>query len=273
MAMLTHADFNIDALEYSREVRTNKNTGAKSVDVTTVKGSNDPAHKVRFQLGVYSDHMMRAVFGVSKPPPGQENSNRRDIDLSIESDEVLTFLRRLDERNLQAAVDNSMDWFKKSIDKAVLRDRFKPIVKDSAKPEYRPTAKTKLIFDAERNNTQIHLVTKEVPAQNGMPPRVEQYKPITMGEIPRGAKAVAIVEANGVWLGANQFGMSLVLRQLIVWPTQRTQGIEAFVGLGGTPMCAPADTGYLPPPPATYATVPPPGIYADTLDDDMADVQ
>lgn len=224
-----YQDFDMNCLSYASEVNVNKKTGAKSVKVSTVPGSNSIEHNVRFQLGVYeTGELLRAPFGVSTPMQGQEASVRRDLDLSIESDDMVAFLRALDERNLQAAVDNSMAWFKREIDKPVLRDRFRPLVKDPppSHPEYRPTVRTKLVVDAERGNTDIFLVTKE--DTSGPVPRIVNYERVSMNEIARGSKVIAIVESNGCWIGANQFGMSLTLTSLLVWPTRQSRGIEAF---------------------------------------------
>lgn len=279
MASATHyQEFDIHSLCYGNEVMTNKNTGAKSIYVSTQKGSNDPAHKIRFQLGKYeAGDIMRAPFGVSKPLPGQDpNSNRRDLDLSIDSDEMLDFLRRLDEHNLEAAVTHSMDWFKKPLEKAVLRDRFKPIVKEPAKVEYRPTARTKLNVDTERNSTQIFMVTKETPPRaDGTPGCIDEYVSATINDIQRGSKVMPIVESNGLWLGANQFGMSLLVTHLLVWPTRQSRGIDAFAGLGA-PKCVPGDNNAIR---HTGGAVEyginsggVGGMYGDAVDDDMLDV-
>ena len=263
--VVTYKEFDISALAYGTEVRTNKNTGAKSVDVTTCAGSNADEHKIRFQLGIYDGELLKAPFGVSKPAPQQENSTRRDLDLSVESDTCLDFLKRLDERNLEAAVEHSMDWFRKPLDKAVLRDRFKPIVREPTKVEYRPTARTKIVVDAERNNTQIFRVTKETPAAGGAPARIDEYVPATMADIQKGSKVMAIVETNGLWLGANQFGMSLNITHLIVWPARQTRGIEFFAGLGAPKMGA-ADPYPVAPAPATGS------MFAQSVDEEMLDL-
>ena len=134
-----------------------------------------------------------------------------------------------------------MHYWKKQHDKAVLRDRFIPIVKPSNKPEYRPTARTKLVVDAERNNSQIFLVTKETPAgDDGTPARIDEYVPATVSDISKGAKVICIVETSGLWFGANQFGMSLVITHILVWPTSQKRGIEAFSLPGGMPKCVPS---------------------------------
>ena len=264
MATPNFKDFDLNNLNYGSEVMTNKNTGAKSIYTSTQPGSNDSAHKVRFQMGIYDTDLLRAPFGVSKLMPSQDpNSTRRDLDLSIDSEDLLTFLRRLDEQNLEAAVQHSMDWWKKPLDKAVLRDRFKPIVKEPNKAEYRPTAKTKLIVGADRNNTQIFLVTKETPSTPETPGTIQEYVPITMADIPKGCKALAVVETNGLWLGANQFGMSLMVTHLLVWPTRQTRGIEAFAGLG-TPRIGDSIPQPLPPRPSTNG-----GMYGGVVDDEM----
>ena len=233
MSAPSFKDFDLNSIYYSTEVMINKSTGAKSINTSMQQGSNEFAHKVRFQMGIYDTDLLRAPFGVSRLMPSQDpNSTRRDLDLSIDSDELLSFLQRFDEQNLEAAVQHSMDWFKKTLDKAVLRDRFKSVVKESAKAEYRPTVKTKLIVGAERNNTQIFKVTKEAPSKDGVPGRIEEYVPMKMTDIEKGCKVIAVVESNGLWLGANQFGMSLVVTHLLVWPTRQTKGIEIFSGIG-----------------------------------------
>lgn len=259
---ITYKELNLNDLDYGLEVITNKNTGAKSVNVSTVKGSTDRAHKIRFQMGVYDQNeFLRAPFGVSKPMERQENHTRRDLDLSIDSDELLAFLRQLDERNLQAASDHSVDWFKKPMEKAVLRDRFKQCVREPAKAEYRPTVRTKIVVDAERNNTQIFVVTKETPAFGDQPARMEEYVPGTMQDITKGSKVIAIVETNGLWMGANQFGMSLNVTHLLVWPTQ-SRGIEAFC-LNAHPKPAQAPSGFYSP---TMG-----GMYNNAIDDMIND--
>lgn len=204
----TWQQIDLKSLDYSHEILTNKYTGAKTVNVSTEPGSKDREHRIRFQLGSIEEPL-RAPFGVSKPKENQENTSRRDLDLSIDNDDLLDFLRKLDASNLDAAVERSTDWFKKEIAKPVLADRFKPIVKEPNRAEYRPTAHTKMVVDAERNNTQIFLVSKETPAGPDGPARIDEYEPITFRDIPKGAKVMAVVETNGLWLGSNQFGMSL----------------------------------------------------------------
>ena len=106
MMTASYRDVDISALDYREDIMVNKNTGAKNCYVSTQKGSNDPAHKLRFQLGTYDTEFLRAVYGVSTPfqqGPQQADNGRRSLELSLDGDEVLDFLNKLDENTLEKA--------------------------------------------------------------------------------------------------------------------------------------------------------------------------
>ena len=233
----TYKTIDIDTIDYKNEITINKNNGAKNVYVSTQKGSNAMEHRLRFQMGVYGSEVMRAVYGVSTPLNGQDE-RRRALDLSIDSDELLTFLTRLDDNNKAAALKNAQEWFKKPLTAAEVEAFYVPIVKPSNKPDmYRPTARTKLIIDSERNNSQLFMVTKESSGSAG---RIEKYEPATINDIQKGCKTIPIVETSGLWFAQKSFGMSLVVSHLLVWPARQVRGIEAFMLPGDAPQLAPS---------------------------------
>jgi hypothetical protein len=226
MAMTTtYREVNLDTLDYKKELKTNQNTGAKTVYMSTVPGSNDPSHKLRFQLGT-TDELLRAVYGLSIPLPGQDE-RRRALDLSIDNDELLDFLKKLDEKNINAAVDNSPEWFKKQMDKNTVCNNYTALVKMPNKAEYRPTVKTKVVVDSN-NNTNIYVVRSE----SGGAGSELTYTEGSINDITKGCKCLAVVEAAGLWFAQKAFGMSLVCTHLLIWPSSQKQGIGAF-NLGG----------------------------------------
>lgn len=228
MSAIHYSNLNIEGLEYRKELNVNKTNGAKSAYVSTAKGGNDPSNRIRIQLGQYeSGEFMRSVYGLSAPLAGQTDNNRRALDLSIDSDEMLKFLQTLDAKNKQAAKTNTMEWFKKQISDTEVDAFYTPIVKPSTKAEYRPTARTKVVVDTERINTQIFVVNRE--GNDGAKNTIEEYIPGSINDISRGGKCIPIVEISGLWFAQKSFGMSLVVTHLLVWPGRSTLGIDAFM--------------------------------------------
>lgn len=237
----TYQTVDLETLDYKKELNVNKMNGSKSVYCSTQKGSNDPQHRLRFQMAEYGGgdkEIMRAVYGVSTPLQGQPDS-RRALDLSIDSDELLAFLMKLDARNKAAALENAQEWFKKPLTAAEVEAFYVPIVKQSTKAEYRPTARTKLIMDTGRNDSQLFMVTKETPAAGGAKARIDGYEPVGVNDIQKGCRTIPIVETNGLWFAQKSFGMSLVITHLLVWPKRQVSGIEAFMLPGGHPQWTP----------------------------------
>jgi hypothetical protein len=240
MSVPTYHTANIDALDYSKELMQMK-TGAKSAPVSTVKGSRDPSHRLRVQLGQYDGELMRAPFGVSSPPEQNKDANRLALDISIESDELLAFLTKLDARNKAAAREHSYEWFKKQLTDAEIEAFYTPLVKASANPDYRPLLKTKFVIpsknpDVKTVPTQVFVVTKETPTADGRPGTIDEWEPGTIDDITKGAKCIPIIEANSVWFAQKAFGMSLTVTHILVWPSRaRRKGIEAFSLPGAAP--------------------------------------
>jgi hypothetical protein len=286
MTAVLYSTIDLADLDYSKDQHVNRMTGAKSAPVSTVKGSNEYEHRMRLQLGSYDGPHMRAVFGVSTPRDGQGDATRRALDLSIESDELLSFLQSLDESNKRAAHTHSMDWWKRQMNETEIEAFYTPIVKPSLKSEYRPNARTKIVVGAEKNNTQIFVVKRETPAKpDGTPATIDECVPGTMDDITKGCKCIPIIEAPSIWFAQKSYGMSLTVTHLLVWPNRASarRGIDAFTfGGAGVPVVSQAPSGGgpggggfggLPPPPSYgyYDALAGGASYAnDAMDDDSA---
>lgn len=225
----TYREISVERLAYKNELSISKLTGAKSVYVSTCAGSfNDPQQKLRFQMGFYPEELMRAVYGVSDPLAGQDGSKKRTLDLSIDSDELLSFLTRLDENNLTAAQHYTSEWFKRSLDQQSIRSFYNPIVKPG-REGFRPTARTKIVIDQESpNKTQFFVVRKEAQQTDLQNASIEEYEPGTMHDIEKGCRVLPIVETPGLWFAQNSFGMTLNCTHILIFPSRTPRGINAF---------------------------------------------
>ena len=142
-------DVNIGQLEYKPPKQ--NQSGGKTVFISTVPGSNEFNDRLRFQMSL-DQHvgLQSALFGVSQPMPGQEDK-RRALDLSVENEELMTFLQQLDRNNVEVAVRNANEWFKKPLDQAQVESMYIPLVKMPNDPKYRPTVRTKLKVNEQYN--------------------------------------------------------------------------------------------------------------------------
>lgn len=224
---LPYYDLSLENLSYGDPVP-NKTNG-KNVGVTTVPGSTDYKHRIRFQMSKdQNSGLQKAIYGVSNPIPGATDDKRRSLDLSIEDEELSGFLKKLDEKNISTACSKSMEWFKKEFDRSMIENMYVPLYKPSSNPEkYKPTVRTKLKI-SEQYNTEIWVATSNI----GEEPL--NYKRGTMNDITKGSMCLAIVETGGLWFASRQFGMSLALTQILVYPSQRNEGISAFSLAPGT---------------------------------------
>jgi len=215
---------NIDALEYKAPA--NNRNGGKVVHVSTVPGSAEYQHRIRFQMSEDDkQNLQSAVWGLSTPLPGQDAS-RRTLELTIESPELLTFLEALDNKNLQTAASQSPDWFRKTVDDAAIKQMYVSLVKEPNKPENKPTVRVKV--KSGDYPTNIYVV-QEVDADGNI-----SYVKGGPDDLTRNVKCLVMVETVGLWFMSRQFGMSLTATEILVWPNRRSTGIDAFTMSGST---------------------------------------
>lgn len=208
----------INALEYKQP--TNNRSGGKVVNVSTVPGSVDWKDRLRFQMSEDDkQNLQTAVWGLGTPLPGQDTS-RRTLELSIESPELLTFLEQLDEKNLETAVTQSPEWFRKTLDASAVKQMYNSLVKESSKPDTKPTVRVKVkCGDYPTNIYVVH----DTDASGNL-----TYVKGGPEDLVRNVKCLVMVETGGLWFMSRQFGMSLTATEILVWPNRRNTGINAF---------------------------------------------
>ena len=212
---------NIDIDFDYRGLTTNK-SGGKMVQVSTVPGSSDWNDKIRFQMCEdEKTNLQTTVWPLSTPMQGQDPT-RRQLELTVESPALKTFLSRLDNRNIDIASEKSQEWFKKSLDRATIEGMYIQMCKDPAKEGDKSTVKVKVNCGDVRP-TNIYMVTA-TDEQGNM-----TYVKGTHEDLTKGVKALVLVETNGLWFMNRTFGMSLNATEILIWPQRRAiTGINAF---------------------------------------------
>lgn len=216
----------IETFEYKPPV--SQKNGSKTVYVSTVSGSTDWKDRIRFQMSEdNTTNLQKTVWGLSAPLSGQE-SNKRTLELTIESPNLLKFLNELDIHNVKCATENCESWFKKKMDKSAIEEMYVPIVKPKISEDSTDTVKIKV--KCQERPTNIYIVDKE---ENGK----MSYSPGSINDLVKGVKVFVMVETAGLWFMSKQFGMSLTALDMFVWPNKTKSGINAFTLSPGTTFC------------------------------------
>lgn len=153
--------------------------------------------------------VMTAPFGVSEYTPDGAPV-KYSIDLSFKEYEnnpkVKCFLERMkavDEHMIKLGVENSPQWFGKTMSREVVEELYRPLVKPSKQPEkYAPTIKLKI--RPGRNAENIMNVKAFTSNQEDF----------DMSEFQAGSTIKAIVELAPIWFVNKQFGISMTIAQL-----------------------------------------------------------
>lgn len=226
--MLEH--IKLDDLEY-KQLTTNRN-GGKMVNVSTKMGSNEYKDRIRFQMSENERvNLQTAVWGLSTPMPGADAS-RRTLDLTIESPSLETFLCQLDNKNIDTACSKSFEWFKKEIDRSAIEQMYTYLVRPGK--EGKPNM-VRVKVKCGEYPTNIYVVQEEDVEGN------IKYVKGTADDLAKNARCLVVVETNGLWFMNRQFGMSLTATEILVWPTKRTNGIDAFTMSSQARLCAAED--------------------------------
>ena len=206
----------LDTLTYKDPVPQKNAANAKVsyVHVPKLEHTND---KLMFQMSEdEKTNTQKIIFGLSTPLPGQDSS-KRALDLTIESHDMLLFLKELDRKNLEATKKNKDSWFKKPPSDSEIDHMYVPLVKENG--EYKESVKIKV--RCEYNPTNISIVDEE---KNN----VVYYSQGSINHLEKNAKVLVIVETPGLWFINKQFGMSLNATQILVWPAKHKSGLASF---------------------------------------------
>jgi hypothetical protein len=162
--------------------------------------------------------LMVLPYGISEFRDPNTGIKKFHIDLSFrgeEENELLSnfhqALAELDEFMIDAAVKNSVAWFKGKKSRAILEEFYTPVLKKSKDKEtgepngkYPDTFKVKLRFDNESGEFNCRLYDYTTKQPVNVPPDVH---------LTKGSQMVCIIRCNGVWFAGGRFGLSFRLEQ------------------------------------------------------------
>jgi hypothetical protein len=141
-----------------------------------------------------------------------EFKGRYTLDLQVQNkSEMKEFAEKLNSTVIKAATENSFSWFKKSLHESVIKELFKPQLKQNG--EYPPLMRVKMPFKNGRFDGKIYN---------------EKNEEISHDEITKGCEVQAIIENTGVYFVSSEFGLSWKVSQLKVFPSEKLQGY-AFI--------------------------------------------
>ncbi len=208
---------NLESLEFKPP--TNNRSGGKVVHVSTKPGSSEWKDRLRFQMSEdQKTNLQVAVWGLSTPLAGQDTS-RRTLELSIESPELLKFLQKCDDINQKKALEMAPEWFKKKLEIDQIKNMYVSLVKPPIKEGAPHTVRVKV--KTGEYPTKIYAVKDENDS-------TLNYTTGSPEDLTRNSKCMVMVESVGLWFMSRQFGMSLTATEVLVWPSRRNQGVDAF---------------------------------------------
>jgi hypothetical protein len=158
----------------------------------------------------------------------------RDEFATNETRDFLKLMKELDEKILDDAAKNSVEWFGKKKSKEILQDNYRPILKF---PQFKegerkgepdtsraPTIKVKLpmwdgkytfkIFDAQKNNALVF------PDEEGSSP--EEF-------IPKGCEVCCVIQCGGIYVADGKFGVTWKLYQASVKKPEKLEDNKCYV--------------------------------------------
>ena len=148
--------------------------------------------------------VVAAPFGLSEYTPDNGSEPKYSIDVSFkgfeENDKIsalLNTVKCIDNHMIDMGVENSQEWFGKTMSRAVVEELYRPLVKESKQPEkYAPTLKCKI-----RSIDKLTSFTKNREA-------------FDVTDLQPGSTVKTILEFAPVWFVNKQFGVTLTILQL-----------------------------------------------------------
>lgn len=126
----------------------------------------------------------RAPWGLSSLT-GDDGQEKFSLDVAVSSPELLTWLAALDGAILEAAVTNSVEWFGKQLSPDVIKEFYRPILKQPRDARYSPTLSLKIPSRGGKLDVEFW---------NDDP----QPQPMQPSEVSAGCSAVSIIKPRGL---------------------------------------------------------------------------
>lgn len=189
-----------------------QNKNSKGGVVVYFTPNKDTKSNMRIRLQVdENDIKCKSPFGVSSFDDA--NSSRKTLELSLENEKLVRFFQDFDEKNVDFAFQNASQWFKqKDLTRDQIKNMYYPLVQfDTSGKGYAPKLHTKLNIDG-RNKVNVKCFFEEKG--------VGKYRSGSVNDIEKFSELMIIVEASSIWFQSKQFGMSLLVTDVVVFPKE-----------------------------------------------------
>ena len=141
----------------------------------------------------------RLPFGVN------ENKGKKSIDLSIDQEKEKDFYKQLDVHILNEAVKNSEVWFKKKLNETVVRELYKPTLRDNEK--FPPLVRMSLPTNEDSKFIgEIYDMCENIVGDDSL--KIGSYVQV-------------IAELNGLYFVPKGFGLNWKIVQIKVFPIDK----------------------------------------------------
>ena len=153
----------------------------------------------------------------------------------------LKFMKQIDESNKAAALLQCKTWFKKDMNPDVLNEfYYHNLNTPKEEDKYSPTLQSKLIHNGTDFGTDFWNQKREQ---------------IEYDSISKGLTVIPLIQTRGLWFAGKSFGMSLQVKQLVVFERDQFNGcaidFDDGCGTPGSPEATidlPGDAGTIAPP-------------------------
>lgn len=199
------------------------------------------AQRPRGGLYLTTPPMINFGIGDYTNPLTQEKDGKFTITLAFPNDQyktpvttmLLEKLQVFSEQLIDAAVENSEAWWGESIDRAILKHNFNPLLKFSKVkgPDGKPTKKPdmskppmwqiKVPFYEDQGEWRVEVY--DTRGKRIFPCADPTLSPADF--VPRLSSAACCVQCGGIWIGPTQWGVTWKLVQCVVKPKEAAPSV------------------------------------------------
>lgn len=179
--------------------------------------------KLKFQMSEdQNTNLQRITWGLTAPQNAQLDEKgdciKFNLDLSVESTTLASFLKQLDERCEKESVAKSHEWFGKKMEERDVLNKFNKLLK--TKEDGSLCVRVKVNSPSAKVPTNVWVVKGCSGNQ------IDYYKG-TLDNLLVNSKCLVMVEASSIWF-AKLFGISLNALDILVWPNEKKIGVRTL---------------------------------------------
>ena len=190
--------------------------GQKMVDLSFDETSKAWSQRVIFQVCKGESEALRSPYGLSKPREGQDET-KRNLELVLESEEVINKLKEIDNHVKDYAHKNSKTLFRKDLTKVEIEAKYKSVLKWQ---------------EPKDGNEGYYYIIVKVNTEKQPPIKVVEdgkMRDETIASINAGCKVVPKIRLLFMWFMSDSFGITPQADKFIVFPGKKRKFLDDFI--------------------------------------------